>query len=397
MANHTSENPENEASAAKTAGKEAPFGVNALRLTARQWLVVAAIVVGCGAGIPRLWEKIERFDTGSNYRIPYALSKDYWLYQRRLEKISDPASVPVLGDSVVWGEYVQPGGTLTHFLDRESGHADRFVNCGVNGLFPLAMEGLVEYYGSALRKRKVIVHCNVLWMTSPKADLSTKTEVDFNHLWLVPQFFPRIPCYRAKVAERLGAVADRSVGFFAWVNHLDSVYFDQQSIPIWTLQEGGDPPRRPNAWQSPLAQITLAVPGEAEDDPQRGPASPRHRPWTESGGEPVHFDWVALDASLQWRAFQRVIGLLRGRGNDVLVVLGPFNEHMVAEDQRPAFHELRDGVAAWLAANQVAFVVPEVLPSDLYADASHPLTDGYAILARRICRDPAFRKWLAEE
>ena len=65
------------------------------------------------------------------------------------------------------------------------------------------------------------------------------------------------------------------------------------------------------------------------------------------------------------------------RGNDVLVVLGPFNEHMLAEDNRPAYRKIRDGIAAWLGQNQIPAVVPETLPSDLYADASHPLTDGY--------------------
>jgi hypothetical protein len=39
-------------------------------------------------------------------------------------------------------------------------------------------------------------------------------------------------------------------------------------------------------------------------------------------------------------------------------------------------------------------VVPEALPSALYADASHPLTQGYELLARRICADEMFRNWL---
>jgi hypothetical protein len=34
------------------------------------------------------------------------------------------------------------------------------------------------------------------------------------------------------------------------------------------------------------------------------------------------------------------------------------------------------------------------LPSDLYADASHPLTDGYDLLAKRIYADQRFRRWL---
>jgi hypothetical protein len=374
-----------------------PFGVNEMRLNLRQWLAALAIMLGCAWGIPRLWPRIERFDTGPDYRIPSALHKDYWLYQRRLEQIADPACVPVLGDSVIWGEYVRPTGTLTHFLNQETGRLAGFINCGMDGLFPLALEGLLDYYGSALRNRKLIIHCNVLWMSSAKADLSVKKEEDFNHSRLVPQFCPRLPCFRADVSERLTALVERNVGFFAWVNHLDDVYFDQRSIPRWTLEENtGDPPRRGNAWRNPLTQITLAVPGDPPDDPQRGPGSVRHKPWSEGGVATTYFDWVALDASLQWQAFQRMIRLLQDRGNEVFVLVGPFNEHLVAEEQRGSYRRLRDGIAAWLAANRIAHFTAETLPSRLYADASHPLTDGYALWAKHICQDGAFRHWLVQ-
>jgi hypothetical protein len=44
--------------------------------------------------------------------------------------------------------------------------------------------------------------------------------------------------------------------------------------------------------------------------------------------------------------------------------------------------------------SRVPYVVPELLPSALYADASHPLTDGYALLASHVWRDQEFQKWL---
>jgi hypothetical protein len=66
----------------------------------------------------------------------------------------------------------------------------------------------------------------------------------------------------------------------------------------------------------------------------------------------------------------------------------------MAEDNRPAFREIRDGIEQWLRHNQIAVVVPETLPSALYADASHPLTEGYQILAQRLSSDPAFQSWL---
>src|SRR5215218_10002889 len=149
--------------------------VNAMRLSARQWLAVAAIVATVLVATPMVWKRIERFETGPDYRIPYALSKDYWLYERRLERLT-PTDIVVVGDSVIWGEYVQADGTLSHFLSEQSGQLGKFVNAGVNGLFPLAFEGLVGDYTDPVRRRKVIVHCNLLWMSSPKADLQTIKE-----------------------------------------------------------------------------------------------------------------------------------------------------------------------------------------------------------------------------
>ena len=128
---------------------------------------------------PRIWAHLERFDTGADYRIPYSLSSDYWLYQRRANSIDLEKTIPVIGDSVVWGEYVLKDGTLSHYLSQESGQQGRFANCGVNGVFPLALEGLVGQYGSSFQNCKVIVHCNLLWESSPKADLSIDSEETF--------------------------------------------------------------------------------------------------------------------------------------------------------------------------------------------------------------------------
>ena len=386
--------PKPPSGAAVAIGKKVPFGVNEVRLNLRQWIVALLSIWAVALLIPRVWERIEHFDTGPDYRVPYELSKDYWLYGRRLRQAAGHDRIVLLGDSVVWGEYVLPEGTLSHFLNEEAGTTNRFINGGLNGLFPLAEEGLVSYYSRALRNQKVIVQCNLLWMTSPKADLSTTKEEQFNHSALVPQFIPRIPCYRADANDRLSAVVQRNVSFVSWINHLQNAYFDQKSILAWTLADnGGSPPHYPNAWKNPFSQITLRVPSALQNDSQRGPASPRHKPWSENGQGTVQFEWVDLSASLQWQAFQRVINTLRERGNDVLVVLGPFNEHMMAEDNRTRFHRVRDGVAAWLAQNHVAHVTPETLPSALYADASHPLTQGYQLLARRIYQDQVFRKW----
>jgi hypothetical protein len=376
-------------------GSQVPFGVNEVRLDARQWLITFAILACLMWSLPTIWARLEKFPTGPDYRIPYELSKDYWLYAQRLQQVRDPSQIILLGDSVIWGEYVLPDGTLSHFLNQQAGSKDQFVNGGLNGLFPLAQEGLVKYYSPSLHNRKVIVECNVLWMTSPKADLSTDKEEQFNHAQLVPQFSPRIPCYKAGANERLSSVIENHVDFISWIGHLQSAYFGQKSILSWTLEEdGGNPPRYPNVYKDPLTQISLTVPPAPTSDPQRGPKSSRHQPWTEAGQGPTRFDWVSRDASLQWRAFKEVIATLRARGNDPLVLLGPFNEHMIADDNRFGYRELHDGIVSWLRDNHVAFVAPDPLPSELYADASHPLTHGYELLSQKLYADPAFQAWI---
>lgn len=372
---------------------EVPF-VNEVRLTARNWAAAVFLIVAILLGTPRLWKRIEKFETGADYRIPYSLSRDYWLYQRRLD-LTPSEKIVLLGDSVIWGEYVLPNGSLSHFLNAQPGNSERFVNGGVNGLFPLALEGLVDSYATALRGRKVVLHCNLLWLSSPKADLQVQKEEKFNHSRLTPQFSPRIPCYKANANERLSVLIERNVQFMSWVTHLQSAYFNDRSVPAWTLEEdsSSDPPRYPNSYKNPLAQITLRVPAAPADDPMRGPASSRHQPWTHNGAKPSQFEWVELDSSLQWAAFKRVLAKLQSRGNEVFVVLGPFNESMIASESAPAYRKLRDGVIQWLAEQKVQFLAPEPLPSELYADASHPLTAGYELLSQKLLSAPAFQRF----
>ena len=376
-------------------GKEVPFGVNELRLDARQWAAALLIVALVLLLTPWVWERCENFETGSDYRLPYQLSKDYWLYGRRVGQVVNQDKVLLLGDSVVWGEYVSPDGTLAHFLNERAGATSRFVNLGLNGLFPLAQEGLINNYGQSLRHEKILLQFNLLWLTSPKADLSSEKEQPFNHSSLVPQFTPRIPCYRADANERLSTIIQQNVPFLQWVGHLQNAYFGQKSILSWTLaDDGGSPPCYPNAYRNLLAQISLTVPTAPVEDSERGPKSARHKAWSAEGQGPTRFEWVNLDASLQWRAFQRLVQELRARGNAVFVVVGPFNEHMVAEENRATYLKLRGEISQWLKENKIPSAIPETLPSELYADGSHPLTQGYQMLAERIYADPQFQGWL---
>ncbi|MCX7006980.1 MAG: hypothetical protein NTY53_06980 [Kiritimatiellaeota bacterium] len=46
-------------------------------------------------------------------------------------------------------------------------------------------------------------------------------------------------------------------------------------------------------------------------------------------------------------------------------------------------------------SQQIPQVAPDPLPSTtLFADASHPLTEGYHLLAEQLPRDGTFKAWL---
>ena len=365
------------------------FTANSIRLNPREWLVVLGVFVVIVLATPALWRHTEKMETGPDYRVPYSLSNDYWTYERHVRQMPAGA-IPIVGDSVIWGEYVSKDGTLSHFLSEQTDHS--FVNAGLNGLYPLALEGLIEHHGGGIRNRKVLLHCNLLWLSSPERDLQAPKEQVFNHPRLIPQFSPRIPSYHAATETRLAYAVENRIPFLTWINHLQETHFGQQSITQWTVAQDEDTPDNyPNSYANPLTQIRMSVPGDPVNDPDRGTSSPRHKPWT---GSPQSLAWVTLESSLQWQAFQRLVGHLQSRGNDVYVVIGPLNKHKLTEDNRDRFLKLENGVAAWLEENNIRHWIADTLPSRLYADASHPLSQGYHRLAEKISIEPSFTKWL---
>src|SRR5260370_4663652 len=112
-------------------GKLLPCGVNEFGPNARHWLIALIIISLVAILVPRIWPRIERFETGPDYRIPHQLTKDYWLYSRRLQQVANPGDIILLGDSVIWGEYDYPEGTLSQYLNREAGPSGRFINGGL--------------------------------------------------------------------------------------------------------------------------------------------------------------------------------------------------------------------------------------------------------------------------
>jgi hypothetical protein len=346
---------------------------NSIRLTGRQWVGVGLFAALFVAVAPWLWTRVEPVAVDADYRMPHELSNDYWLYERCAGIAAGRCDTVLLGDSVIWGEYVTRHETLSHYLNEQAG-GESCANLGLNGAHPLALTGLVENYAGCVTGKNVVLHCNPLWLSAPQPDLQEAGASGFNHPRLIPQFVPHVPAYKEEVSPRLGVAVERHLPFSNWSNHLQQAYYDQTGIPSWTLEHPYDNPLRP---------LTRGLP--PADESRRHLSLPWYKNTT-----PQDFPWVDLDTSLQWYGFRRVVDDLRRRGNRVFVLVGPFNEHMLTPASRQRYQKVKDGIASWLQAQHIDHVVPPPLPSEEYGDASHPLATGYVRLARQLLEDPAF-------
>lgn len=377
------------------------FSSNAMRLGPAEWLAVGVVVALVLAVAPALQQSAEPFDPGPDYRIPYTLSEDYFLFARYASHVARHRRIAVIGDSVIWGHYVRPGQTLSHYLNQRVGRP-LFANMGVDGTRPVALAGLVRYYATAISCSKVLLHFNPLWLSSPEADLSpppapqpedasavislwrrlrgeAPEPINLNHARLVPQVFGRPYGYRPTMTEAASAIVERYIPFLAWARHLRLAYFDNFSLLSWSIE---------NPLASPLKAVTGRLP-QPEDRPASEPA-----PWRDRGIEVQDFTWVDLDRSYQWRFFQRTVRLLKSRGNSVFVIVGPLNTHMLTERSASRYSSLIAGIVAWLEQENIPHCAPPPLPSHLYADASHPLTSGYNQLSSTITTTTPFTTWL---
>lgn len=354
---------------------QVPFSSNCVRLSPCQWLIVAIIFSAVFCLAPTLWERVEKFAPGPDYRLPYDLSSDYWLYERYCRWACSRYETLVVGDSVVWGHFVPDDNTLSHHLNDLAGRP-QFANLGADGTHPAALEGLLRYYATDISNKNVILHLNPLWMSSSKHDLQSEKEYHFNHPELVPQFTPAIPCYGASFSKRLSAVVKRGVPFFNFSSHLNITYFQSMDVPAWTLE---------HPYKNPLSFVTFRLPASDNYERHEGIARPGR------GAGKITLQWVELETSLQWLFFKRSVQLLRKRNNRVFVLVGPFNEHKLDSDSIDTYRRMQADIETWLQREKVPYYMPVVLPSHLYVDTSHPLSQGYAALAKQLFQNESFR------
>jgi hypothetical protein len=366
---------ENRGNSCQPKKTEVVFSSNSVRLSGYEWIFVGVVALALFCFGPRLWERVEKFKPQANYRLPYELSNDYWLYSRYSRFTCSQYEIVVVGDSVIWGHYVSQYDTLSGCLNKIAG-SDRFANLGVDGIHPAALAGLLKYYGRDISNKKVILHFNPLWMSSEKHDLQTEKEFHFNHPKLVSQFVPKIPCYKVPYSKRISAVAERYVPLFGWTSHLKINYFESMDLPSWTLE---------HPYENPLSAVTLRLPTSANDIRNENIS------WTKRGVAKTDFQWVEPESSLQWKFFRRSVEVLKEKGNSVFVLVGPFNEHMLKGESIEVYRTMKSKIEDWLQKNNIAYHIPPALPSELYADASHPLSEGYNMLAKQLFESESFK------
>ena len=146
-------------------------------------------------------------------------------------------------------------------------------------------------------------------------------------------------------------------------------------IPAWTLE---------NPYKNPAGAITLEIPTLVNDNQNE------HISWIEKGTAQKDFPWVNLETSLQWKFFRQSVELLKRRGNRVFVLVGPFNEHMLNGQSIEIYRQTKSKIELWLQQNNIACYIAPALPSEWYADASHPLDKGYAMLAKQLFENESF-------
>jgi len=353
---------------------EVAFSSNCVKLSGYELIFVFIVASFLFCFGPRLWERVEKFEPEPDFRLPYELSNDYWLYSRYCRWAISKYETLVIGDSVIWGHYVSQDNTLSHYLNQMTGR-DQFANLGVDGIHPVALCGLLKYYGRDISGKKIVLHFNPLWMSSSKQDLQSTKEFSFNHPKLAPQFFPKIPCYRESYSGRFSIVTERYVPILNWTSHLKMMYFENMDIPAWTLE---------HPYKNPASAVTLELPKQVNDNQNE------YVSWIENGTAKKDFPWVKLETSLQWKFFRKSVKLLTERGNSVFVLVGPFNEHMLEGDSIEIYRQMKSEIGLWLQQNNIAYYMAPPLPSELYADASHPLDKGYAMLAKQLLENESF-------
>ncbi len=351
--------------------KPEPFTSNAIRMTGKELIGMAiGFVVIVFYLLPWVWRSAETIKTDGEFRIAYDYRDDYWIWEAWAGKAAADYPVLFLGDSVVWGMYVDGQNTLPAIINRKRGKKI-VANLAIDGLHSVAMKRLVEVYGNGIRGKKVFLHYNPLWMNNAKYDLSGTEEMTPHHPRLLPQFYPWIPCYRASLNERMGVVLEQHVPFFLLLNHVRLTGFENEDFKQWIVD---------NPSTNPADQVSFVI-DAAEKEKTNVDLT-----WDQRGISEQDWKWLTLEQSTQWRHFTGLVRELLAADNKVCVMVGPINPHMLSVASRAQYHQRQQEIKAELDKLGCECILVPDLPSDVYADASHPLKRGYELIADELLK-----------
>jgi lysophospholipase L1-like esterase len=357
---------------------ERVFSSNAIRLSARELLVTAVIAIGIVFFvIPILWRGAENLEMSDNFRLAYDYRDDYWVYEKCVDEAMKKYPVVFIGDSVIWGMYVDNQHTLPAIINRKL-HQQVAANLAIDGLHSVAMDGLIRYYGSAIKNKTVFIYLNPLWMNSKKYDLSDEEEMDVHHPRLVSQFSPKLKCYQEPLSTRMSVLLERNLPFYSLLNHIRLSFFDNEDLAQWVID---------NPYDNPVSKISFKL------DLIEKEHNNSSQDWSEKGITKQDWNWVKLDESTQWAAFSDTLKLLKSRNNKVCVMIGSINPYILTKTSLKKYDELNQAIIKQLKADNVEYVAMPKLPSDYYADASHPLGKGYEIMADTILKTELMKKY----
>jgi len=356
------------------AGEE--FSSNAVRLTSREIIAAAVmVVVALFLLFPMTWRKLEPFDYGKNFRIAEKYRDDYWAFQSWADAACKKYPVIFLGDSVIWGMYSDNESSLPTKINAAVG-MDIAANLAIDGLHSLALKGLLENYATGIKNKTVVLHFNPLWLNSPEYDLSGMEPARPHHPRLLPQFIGKPKSYDEDFCARMDVVKEKTVPFFSLLNHIRLVYFGNSDFKEWMTE---------HPYSNPVKELLKKV-----DYCEREKNKNSVVCWEQNNITKQNWTWIPLEQSRQWSAFLEVLALLKKNGNKVMVLAGPINKHMLTDESRAQYEQLQRAITEALKNQGVPCVLAPDMPSEVYADASHPLEKGYSIIAAALIKTGVF-------
>lgn len=354
-------------------------GTAATSLRCGAWMLIVAGLVGMACVLPWHFGRSMRMEVRSDFRIHKSMREDYFTWGHVARNAAAHPVVLLLGDSAMWGPFVRHDETFSAALRRQCS-SQNVVNLGLEGLHPIAMKTLVASAKSVFRKRDILLYFNPIWLNTRESDMQEAGTATSQHPVLLPQFSRDFPAYSAPLEKRLSRWMEQSLPVSRTLSHIRLSRYENKGLGAWMVES-------PRA--NPLMPLFQSI-SVAEPDAYR----PDTRSWQERHLSVQDWQWLQPKESRQWACFLDIVISLKKQDNRVFVILGTINPHILTEPSRERLRELRQSATQRLQEMAVPFALASDLPENQYADASHPLAEGYAIMAKEICINPQFVEWM---